>query len=307
MTQVWNVADTELDVEGEAATEWMRLVQCFAGLPQSPRRQKRVTGALSVALWRNPGPSYDNIQKFLKLPKNGSIWSYMSTLDRRLTAAGIGNRVFTATQIDEIVGGSAARRYGLVNRALKDGTLLRIKRGLYLLSPEITGRRTHPFAIAQALVPGSYVSFESALSYHGWIPEGVFVTASVTPGRKSVACDHPDLGRFVFNPLALNRFHRLAAVARVKLDQRTALVARPLRALMDLVAQRRERWQGLEWVERGLRIGEEIRELDRHDFAELASVYKHKNARDFLASLQAELLGRRSATPVSNAIHEPIA
>ena len=43
----------------------------------------------------------------------------------------------------------------------------------------------HPFVLAQAFAPGSYISFETALAWHGWIPEAVFTTASAVSGRKS--------------------------------------------------------------------------------------------------------------------------
>jgi uncharacterized protein (TIGR03084 family) len=36
VTQVRNVADSALQVHGEAALEWMRLAQCFAGPPEDP-------------------------------------------------------------------------------------------------------------------------------------------------------------------------------------------------------------------------------------------------------------------------------
>ncbi len=36
VTQVRNVADTSLDVEGPIATEWMGMAQCFAGAPETP-------------------------------------------------------------------------------------------------------------------------------------------------------------------------------------------------------------------------------------------------------------------------------
>ena len=36
VTQVRNVADTSLDVEGPIATEWMSMAQCFAGAPETP-------------------------------------------------------------------------------------------------------------------------------------------------------------------------------------------------------------------------------------------------------------------------------
>lgn len=39
VTQGRNVADTQLKVQGNAATEWMRLAQCFAGPPADPPKQ----------------------------------------------------------------------------------------------------------------------------------------------------------------------------------------------------------------------------------------------------------------------------
>ena len=87
----------------------------------------------------------------------------MKTLAEKISAAGLQNRVFTDRQLADIVGGGDARRYGLVNRAIKNGTLLRLKRGLYLLSSSHAFGSIHPFAIAQALLPGSYISFSILL------------------------------------------------------------------------------------------------------------------------------------------------
>jgi uncharacterized protein (TIGR03084 family) len=36
VTQVRNIADTTLTVAGDAARQWMRLAQCFAGPPEDP-------------------------------------------------------------------------------------------------------------------------------------------------------------------------------------------------------------------------------------------------------------------------------
>lgn len=36
VTQVRNIADTDLQVEGAAATNWMAVAQCFAGQPETP-------------------------------------------------------------------------------------------------------------------------------------------------------------------------------------------------------------------------------------------------------------------------------
>lgn len=36
VTQTRNIADTELDVSGDVANEWMAIAQCFAGGPVAP-------------------------------------------------------------------------------------------------------------------------------------------------------------------------------------------------------------------------------------------------------------------------------
>ena len=176
----------------------------------------------------------------------------MSSLAQQVSASALRDRVFNERQLSELLGGGDARRYGLVNRALKDGSLIRLKRGVYTLAKAYRSAPVHPFAVAQALLPGSYISFESALAYHGWIPEAVLVTASVTPGRKTLEIPATEFGSFKYHPLAIADYRFLSGVERVTFDKLTAFVARPLRALMDLVALRKVEWSGLDW--RSLRI-----------------------------------------------------
>ncbi|MCD6273139.1 MAG: hypothetical protein J7K30_09915, partial [Deltaproteobacteria bacterium] len=109
----------------------------------------------------------------------------MHTITNKIIEQGLANRVLSVSQLKRLVNGSAQRRYNLVNRAIKTGELLRFQRGLYMLNERFRDYPCHPFVFAQAIAPGSYVSFETALAYHGWIPEAVFTTASVVPGRKS--------------------------------------------------------------------------------------------------------------------------
>lgn len=211
----------------------------------------------------------------------------MSSLAQQVTAAGLADHILSEHQLGNLLGGGDARRYGIVNRALKDGSLLRVKRGTYLLGKRYRSATVHPFPIAQALVPGSYVSFESALAHHGWIPEAVFVTASVSPGRKTLRFETPDFGAFSFHPLAIADYHFLTGVDRVQMGKLTAFVAQPLRALLDLVALRKEEWTGIDWLTHGMRIDEELLlGLRRKDFAKLKSVYKHKAVKGFLTSLE---------------------
>lgn len=51
----------------------------------------------------------------------------MSALARQLSTKEIANRVFSERQLAELLGGSAARRYGMVNRALRPGRLTRVE------------------------------------------------------------------------------------------------------------------------------------------------------------------------------------
>ncbi|MDP8248943.1 MAG: hypothetical protein P9M00_12445 [Candidatus Tritonobacter lacicola] len=90
----------------------------------------------------------------------------------------------------------------LVHRAIEKGEVLRLRPGLYCLAPDYRKSDPHPFVIAAALHLPSHVSLESALSYHGLIPEAVFQVSSVTIQR-SRSFKTP-LGTFVFHRVPVN-------------------------------------------------------------------------------------------------------
>lgn len=214
----------------------------------------------------------------------------MQTLTNMIVAQGLTNRFIKTSQMDRLIAGSAQRRYGLVNRALKTGELIRLQRGLYVLNQRYRDYRYHPFALAQFLVPGSYISFETALAYHGWIPEAVFTTASVVPGRKSKYYEYYEAGHFSFHPLAIQRGAFLELVNRYQIDGQTMLVAKPCRALMDLICLRKLAWQGMDWFSEGLRIDTELLStMTKDDIQTLSRVYTHQRVKTFLALFNKEL------------------
>lgn len=220
----------------------------------------------------------------------------MQTLTQMLMEQGWEKRVLDDTQLARLVGGSDARRYGLVNRALHAGELLRLKRGLYVLSPRFRQTLPHPFVVAQALLPASYISFESALAYHDWIPEAVYATTSVTPGRKSASHEVEAYGQFVFHPLALASGYFLHGVQRVELAGQHCLLASPLRALLDWVCLRKLAWQGLPALLDGMRLDEdELCRVTHTDVMRLQPVYKHQRVQDFLQQLAGALCSRQEA------------
>ena len=200
------------------------------------------------------------------------------------------NHVLSESQLARILGGSNSRRYGLVNRACKAGELHRLRRGLYVLDQRFIRYPLHPFVLAQALSPGSYVSFETALAHHGWIPEAVYTTASVIPGRKSKVYEHEKLGSFTFHPLAIHKGYFLELVLREQVNQQAMLIAKPVRALMDLVCLRKEAWQGVDWLTDGMRIDYEyLRKINSAEIRILKLVYKQKRLKTFLDELAREL------------------
>lgn len=154
-----------------------------------------------------------------------------------LLRSGPQGRVLRQFEIETALGGTPARRYGIVNRAIARGELVRLRRGLYQLpgiGEEVAGSS---LVAANAIVHGSYVSFESALSFHGLIPERVTVFLSACPGRGAVYSN--PLGEFRYLRIPTRAGWFLEGVGSEETGSGKALVASPLRALADLAYARR--------------------------------------------------------------------
>ena len=210
----------------------------------------------------------------------------MTPLTESIIKSGNMDRILSARQLERLIGGGDARRYGLVNRALKSGELLKVRRGLYVLSQEYRRTAIHPFVVAQQLLPGSYVSAETALSFHGWIPEAVHSVLSIVSKGKSVSYEHENLGKFEFRRMTAKEGFFLQAVERHELQHQAALIAEPMRALMDLVYLRKLPWQGMDFLVSGLSIDEKmIRLLPSSSITRLLDIYKGKRERMFIEEL----------------------
>ena len=204
--------------------------------------------------------------------------------------SGLGHRVVSQAQLARLVEGTPQRRYNLVNRAMQHGELLQLRRGLYLLAPKMQNSLLHPYVLAQALQPGSYISMETALSFHGWIPESVPTTLSVLPGRRQLVVNHPVLGLYRFFPLALQRGQFLQAVDRHTFSGQTALVAQPLRALLDMVCMRKLEVANMKTLAAFMRIDEELFDsVDPDTWELMQQVYLHKRMGECIQSLRREV------------------
>lgn len=121
-----------------------------------------------------------------------------------------------------------------LTRWAANGRVVQLRRGLYALAPPWRKHLPHPFLTANRLVPGSYVSGLSALAFAGAIPEYVPEVTSVGRGRSHSR--RTPLGRFSFRHLqpALHFGYRHVDLG----NDQSAFVARPEKALLDLVHQR---------------------------------------------------------------------
>lgn len=214
----------------------------------------------------------------------------MQTLTKLIIAADLADRVISDAQLARLVEGTDQRRYHLVNRAMKAGDLIRLRRGLYVLAKPFRHIQCHPFSLAQRIEPGSYVSLESALSYHGGIPEAVYTTTSVLPGRKAKEYQHEQFGSFTFSPLAIQSGGFLDLVQREQTDNQVFLLANPIRALMDLVCLKKMEWQGTDWLASSMRVDPEVwTGVSSDQLRVLREVYKHKRVKHFIAELASAL------------------
>lgn len=118
-----------------------------------------------------------------------------------------------------------------LTRWVSTGKIYQLRRSVYCLAPPYQKVVPHPFLIANCLQPGSYVSLQSALSYHGMIPEWVPVTTSVTTRRPQDF--NTPLGQFHFQHVHVNWFYGYKLIELG--EKQTAFVATPEKALLDLI------------------------------------------------------------------------
>ena len=114
----------------------------------------------------------------------------------------------------------------------KQGAIIRLKRGMYVVSPQITQRAISTELIANHLYGPSYVSMESALRFHGLIPERVFNTTSMTIKRSRTFKNRFGQFDYIYCPAD----YYPIGISQIIQDDYAFLVATPEKALCDLIA-----------------------------------------------------------------------
>ena len=114
----------------------------------------------------------------------------------------------------------------------KQGIIIRLKRGLYVINPEYSGKTLSSELIANHLYTPSYISMSTALRYYGLIPEAVYVHQSMTV-KHSRNFQTP-VGSYDYKYISREAFS--IGVRSMHKGDYAFLIASPEKALCDLIA-----------------------------------------------------------------------
>ncbi len=114
----------------------------------------------------------------------------------------------------------------------KQGYVIRLKRGLYVVSPKYSGKMLSTELIANHLYAPSYISMSTALRYYGLIPEAVYVNQSMT--IKHSRHFQTPIGNYDYKYISREAFP--VGLRSLQKGDYAFLIASPEKALCDLIA-----------------------------------------------------------------------
>lgn len=169
--------------------------------------------------------------------------------------------IITDVDLGLLIDGTPHSRYSKIKRLVLQEKLIHIKRGLYLLTESLGHpEKPHRFEVAQYLYPPSYISFESALSYHQLIPEQVYTVTSAST-KRSKEFKTP-LGVFSYSRLPAENFY--TEVELININNYRFFMAKPWKALCDYVYCNKQ-WQELTSLLESLRIEKTALPMIKYD------------------------------------------
>ncbi len=188
--------------------------------------------------------------------------------------------VFTDTEVSSVVQKSANAQYGLIKRSIANGDIIPLRRGVYGLGKKYRRQPFNLFELANKIYSPSYVSLESALSYHGWIPEAVYTTTSIS-AKRSKEFETP-VGMFSYSRIPRFNF---VGVERVVEGKSIFLMANPTKALIDFIYVNKV-GMGIKELTDSLRIESEfLGQISLELVARLVEAYRSKRVTRFARRL----------------------
>lgn len=143
---------------------------------------------------------------------------------------------------------------------IKKGEVIKVRRGLYLLG-DAKGYSLK--TLANIIYGPSYVSFESALSYYGFIPEKVQTITSACFNKNKNKLFETPVGTFVYR--YINTKVYAYGICRLEENESPFLIASPEKALCDTLSK-------IRWIKDIHSLEHLLREDLRIDFENLARI-----------------------------------
>jgi hypothetical protein len=147
----------------------------------------------------------------------------MSRMNKKITSQ---ESLVDSLRMKELLSGTVDKR-GKIARMIQSGDLIQLRRGLYTTRSDL-----NPLCLAASIYGPSYISFETALSFYGLIPEAVYEITSATLRRPKEF--ENDFGRFRYRRLPEIVFP--VGIERITDPEIPFLMASPTKALCDRIA-----------------------------------------------------------------------
>jgi len=170
----------------------------------------------------------------------------------------------------------------------KHGKIIRLKKGLYVVSEKISRTTISRELIANHLYGPSYPSLETALSFYGMIPERVFAIRSMTT-KRAKNFETP-FGSFDYTTIPANYFS-IGLRQEIVENRYVFLIATPTKAICDMiVATPNLRLQSVKamqsYLEEDLRVDfDAVKELDKNIVSQCVETGKKKTELEWLLKL----------------------
>lgn len=116
----------------------------------------------------------------------------------------------------------------------QSGLLIRLKRGLFVVSPMVHSQPLSKELIANHIYGPSYISLQTALSFYGLIPERVHAVCSMTTKRSSSFIN--PLGNFDYISVPAAYF-AIGIRQEIVNNNYAYLIATPEKALCDMIVE----------------------------------------------------------------------
>jgi len=178
------------------------------------------------------------------------------------------------------------------NAYLKEGVLNgyidNVYGEIHALMPKYREKWISSCLLAQMIDSQSYVSLYYVLCDYGWIPEFVFTVTSVT-SNKSHVVEAGKYGTFAYESIYNDISDK--GIEWEERDDGKYRIAKPLRALCDLMYFKNASWESIDTLYEVLRIDEDsLRDsLTKEDFDELQGSFGIKSIENFLECIRKEL------------------